>query len=479
MNKSIIRFILCKVLQFEGIFLILPFIVSLFYGEKEGLAYLSVGALSLLIGTIGSVFKPKSKVFYAREGYVVVSLAWILLSVVGAFPFFITGEIPSYIDAFFETASGFSTTGASILTDVETLSYTSMFFRCFTNWIGGMGVLVFIMAVIPLSGSANMHLMRAESPGADVEKLVPKVKNTATILYGMYIVLTVVLFAAYLIAGVGVYDSFILSFATMGTGGFSRLNDSIAGYSVSVRIITAIFMLLGGINFNAYFLFLSRRIKDFFRIEEIRYYFYMIIVSTAVITFQIRNIYPTFKECLSKSLLQVISVVTTTGYTAADFDTWPMLSKTIIMILMVVGGCAGAAAGGIKVSRVIILSRTLNRELSHLTHPRSIRKVKLDSKSVGEDTIKNVSSFIFAYLLLVIVSTLLISINGFDFTTTFTSVITSVGNVGPGLSMVGPMGNFAELSAFSKLVLSFDMLAGRLEIFPMLVLFYPGAWKRS
>ena len=479
MNKSIIRFILCKVLQFEGIFLMLPFIVSLFYGEKEGLAYLSVGALSFLIGTVGSAFKPKSKVFYAREGYVVVSLAWILLSVVGAFPFFITKEIPSYIDAFFETVSGFSTTGASILTDVETLSYTSMFFRCFTNWIGGMGVLVFIMAVIPLSGSANMHLMRAETPGADVVKLVPKVKNNATILYGMYIVLTVVLFTAYLIAGVGVYDSFILSFATMGTGGFSRLNDSIAGYSVSVRIITAIFMLLSGINFNAYFLLLSRRIKDFFRIEEIRYYFYMIIASTAVITFQLRNIYPTFKECLSKSLLQVISVVSTTGYAAADFDTWPMLSKTIIMILIVVGGCAGATACGIKISRVIILSRTLNRELSHLTHPRSIRKVKLDSKSVGEDTIKNVSSFIFAYLLLVIASTLLISINGFDFTTTFTSVITSVGNVGPGLSMVGPMGNYSEFSAFSKLVLSFDMLAGRLEIFPMLVLFYPGAWKRS
>lgn len=479
MNKSIIRYILCKVLQFEGVFLLLPVIVSLVYKEKLGIWFGLTAVAAFVLGTVGGLFKPKNKVFYAREGFVTVSLSWILLSLVGAVPFTLSGEIPNYFDAFFETVSGFTTTGASILTDVEAMSQTAMFWRCFTNWIGGMGVLVFIMAIVPLSGSHNMHLMRAESPGPEVGKLVPKVKDTAKILYGIYLGLTVLLIIAYIITGMSVYDSLIISFATMGTGGFANLNASVGGYSHASQVVAIVFMILCGVNFNAYFYILRRKTKDFFKIEEVRVYLGILLAVAVVITLQIRNMYSSTAEAFHHAAFQTASIMTTTGFSSADFDMWPTLSKALLVMLMVVGACAGSTGGGIKVSRVIILIRTLTRELSHLTHPRSVKKIKINGQTISEETIKSVTSFIVAYVLLVIASTLIISVDGFDFTSSITSVFATIGNIGPGLGMVGPCGNYSAYSNLSKIVLSFDMLAGRLEIFPMLVLSYIGTWRKS
>ena len=479
MNKSIIRYILSRVLQFEAVFLLLPVIVSLIYKEKDGICFLIVSLCALALGTLGSRFLPKSKVFYAREGFVTVSLSWILISLVGAIPFVITGAIPSYVDAVFETVSGFTTTGASILTDVEAMSYTCMFWRCFTNWIGGMGVLVFIMAVVPLSGSHNMHLMKAESPGPDVGKLVPKVKDTAKILYGMYMGLTGVLIISLLIAKVPLFDAFVLSFSTMGTGGFGRWNASLGAYSTAVQTIVIIFMILCGVNFNAYFLIIKGKIKDFFKIEEIRTYLLILLAGAVIITLLVRGNYSSYGEAFHHASFQIASIMSTTGFSTADFDLWPTLAKTILVCTMVIGGCAGATAGGIKVSRLLLLFRTIGRELSHLTHPRSVRKIRMDSQPVLEETIKGVQSFFIAYAILVILSTIIVSIDNFDFQTSFTSVISMAGNIGPGLGMVGPTGNYSQFSDCSKIVLIFDMLAGRLEIFPMLVLFYAGTWRKS
>lgn len=479
MNKSIIRFILCKVLQFAGIFMLLPALVALVYRERTGIWFLVVGVATFVLGTIGTLFKPKNKVFYAREGFVTVSLSWILLSLVGALPFTLSGEIPSYVDAIFETVSGFTTTGASILTDVEAMSQSAMFWRCFTNWVGGMGVLVFIMAIVPLSGGPNMHLMRAESPGPEVGKLVPKVKDTAKILYGIYLGLTVLLFISYLLTGMSVYDSMIITFATMGTGGFANLNASVGGYSYASQVVAIVFMVLCGVNFNAYFYLLRRKGKDFLKIEEVRYYLGIFFGVTAVIAFQIRNLYPTLKDAIHHAAFQSASIMTTTGFSSADFDLWPTLSKALLVMLMVIGACAGSTGGGIKVSRVVITFRIIERELSHLTHPRSVKKVKFNGQTVSEETVKSVSSYMMAYIAVVIISTLLVAIDGFDFTTTITSVFATLGNIGPGLALVGPCGNYAAFSDVSKIVLSLDMLAGRLEIFPMLVLLYVGTWRKS
>lgn len=479
MNKSIIHYILCRVLLFESIFMVFPILVSIIYREKQGIAFAIVAAVGVVVSLFGALVKPKNTAFYGREGFVTVSLSWILMALFGAIPFVITGEIPGYIDAVFETISGFTTTGASILTDVEAMSQTSMFWRCFTNWVGGMGVLVLIMSILPLSGSYNMHLMRAESPGPEVGKLVPKVKDTAKILYGMYIGLTTVLVISYMIAGMTPYNALIISFSTMGTGGFANLNASVGGYSHPVQVIAVIFMMLCGINFNAYFLLLKRNIKDFFKMEEIRVYLAIIAVGSLVITFQVRNFYGSWYEAFHNSIFQLVSIISTTGFSSADFDTWPMLAKAILLFAMVIGGCAGATAGGIKVSRAIILSKTVNKELSHITHPRSVRKIHLGGQPVSEETIRSVQSFVIAYVFLVIVSVLIVACDNFDFTSTFTAVLSMVGNVGPGLGMVGPTGNYADFSAISKIVLSFDMLAGRLEIFPMFVLFYIGTWRKS
>lgn len=479
MNKSIIRYLLCRVLQFEALFMLLPVVVSIFYKEKTGLYFLAIAAVAFLVGTLGGIKKPSSSVFYAREGFVTVSLSWILLSLVGAIPFTVTGEIPNYIDAFFETASGYTTTGASILTNVELMSQTCMFWRCFTNWVGGMGVLVFIMAILPLSGSYNMHLMRAESPGPDVGKLVPKVRDTAKILYLIYIGLTVILIISYMIAGMSVYNAFIISFSTMGTGGFANLNASVGGYNHAVQVIAVVFMLMCGVNFNAYYLILKGKLRDFFKIEEVRVYLIIVAIGTLGITVQIRSMYGSWYEAFHHAIFQLASIISTTGFASADFDVWPMLSKGILLFAMVVGGCAGATSGGVKVSRVIILCKSLNKELGHLTHPRSVKKIHMSGETVNEETVRSVLSFIVAYVVIVMISVLLISVDNMDITTSISSVLATVGNVGPGFSVVGATGNYSTFSAFSKIILSFDMLAGRLELFPMLVLFYPGTWRKS
>ncbi len=480
MNLSIIRYILGRVLQFLGGFLMLPVAVSLIYKEWNiGKWFLIVAVASFVTGTVITRFKARNNAFYAREGFVAVSLSWILLSAVGAVPFVLTGEIPNYVDAVFETVSGFTTTGASILTDVEAMSYTAMFWRCFTNWIGGMGVLVFIMAVLPLSGSYNMHLMRAESTGPSVGKLVPRVKNTAKILYGIYIGLTLVLQVSYVLAGMKVYDAIIISFSTMGTGGFANLNASLGGFPHAAQVVSIVFMVLCGVNFNAYFLLINKKPGEFFKMEEVRVYLIMILLASLAITLQIRGGYSSLYSAFHDATFQVVSIMTTTGFSTANFDTWPMLAKTILLFLMVVGGCAGATAGGIKVSRFVILVRTLGKEAAHLTHPRSVKKIRFNGQAVNEEVSKSVYSFMIAYVLVLMVSIFVVARDNFDFTTTFTSVLSMLGNVGPGLSAVGPAGNYAAFSALSKITLSIDMLAGRLEIFPMMVLFYYGTWKRG
>ena len=474
MNKSMIRYILCKVLQFEGVFLLLPCIVSLIYKEREGIIFFALGVCVFTLGTLGSFFKPVSTVFYAREGFVTVSLSWILLSLVGAIPFVLTKEIPNYVDALFETVSGFTTTGSTILTDVEYLSMTVQFWRCFIIWVGGMGVLVFIMSILPLSGSYNMHLMRAESTGAEVGKLVPKVKNTAKILYGIYITLSVSMVISLMIAGLNLYDALVLMFSTVGTGGFTRTNASLGAFSHPVQIITIVFMIMCGINFNAYFLIFMRKPKDVFKLEEVRTYFCFIVLGVLAITLSIRHMYPTLYEAFHKATFHTASIITTTGFTITDYEVWPSVAKFILIFFTILGASAGSTAGGIKISRFIIMIKTLKRELDHLTHPRSVRKVNLNGQPVSEETVKSVAAFLIAYVITVIVS-----FNGFDFTTTITSVLTTLGNVGPGLSGVGPAQNFAAYSQFSKVVLVFDMLAGRLEIFPLFVLMYAGTWKRN
>lgn len=479
MNKSIIRFLLCRVMQFEGLFLLLPCIVACIYKENQGFVFLAVAGVVILLGTLGGIKKPKSKVFYAREGFVTVSLSWLVLSLIGAVPFVLTGEIPNYVDAVFETVSGFTTTGASILTDVEAMSQTCMFWRCFTNWIGGMGVLVFIMSVVPLSGSHNINLMKAESTGPDVGKLVPRIKDTAKILYGIYLGITILAFISYLCTGMKVYDAMIISFSTMGTGGFANLNASLGGYSHGAQIVAIVFMILCGINFNAYYLLIKRKPLEVFRNEEIRIYLLILLVGAGIITFSVHDIYGNWGEAFHQAMFQMASIQTTTGFGTTDFDQWPLIAKGVLLFAMVVGGCAGATAGGIKVSRFMIMLRTMGKEAAHLTHPRSVKKVRLNGTTVSDEVVRSVHSFIIVYILLIIASFLLVALDNFDFTSSFTAVLSMLGNIGPGLGMVGPTGNYSQFSEFSKIVLSFDMLAGRLEIFPMMILFYVGTWRKS
>lgn len=478
MNYSIIRYILCRVLEFAALFMTLPFLVGIFNKEASAVWFGVVIVCCLIVGLIGKHFKPKSKVFYAKEGFVTVSLSWILLSLVGALPFYLSGEIPSFTDALFETISGLTTTGATILTDVEYLSRGMQFWRCFTHWIGGMGVLVLILAVLPLSGSYNMHLMRAESPGPSVGKLVPKVKNTAMILYGIYIVITILQIIALLIAGLGLYEAVTLSFSTTGTGGFAILNSSIGSFSMPVQAIFTVFMTLCGINFQLYYLFLIRKPKEVFQSDELRYYLGILLVSAILITCNVRGFFENGFEAFHHALFQVSSVMTTTGFATLDYNVWPEFSKMILFLLTLIGASAGSTGGGFKVSRLIILIRTIRNEISYVIHPRSIKKIHMNGHIVEGGVIKSIQAYTMIYVLLFMCSVLLISLNGFDFTTNITAVAATFNNVGPGLNMVGPAGNFSAFSGLSKYVFMFDMLAGRLELLPMMVLLSPKTWKK-
>lgn len=477
MNYSIIRYILCRVLEFAGFFMLLPYLTGLIYQEPQRFAYLFVAAVSLLCGFAGKCFKPKSKVFYAREGFVTVSLSWLLLSLVGAVPFVLTGEIPFYVDAVFETVSGLTTTGGTILTDVEKLARCTQFWRLFTHWIGGMGVLVLILAVLPLSGSYNMHLMRAESPGPTVGKLVPKVKNTARILYQIYIAITVMEIILLMVTGLPLYDSATLTFSTVGTGGFGLLNSSVASYSRAAQSVILVFMLLCGINFNIYYLFLIKKPKEVLHSEELRAYLGIAAVSTLFIGINIKDSFSNLGESFFQAGFQVASVMTTTGFTTSDFNLWPSFSKMILFLLMIVGACAGSTGGGLKVSRLVVLLKSIKNEISAAVHPRSVKKMHMDGRVVSDNVVHSIRIYLAIYVVIYFLSVLLVSIDGFSFETNASAVMATFNNIGPGFDMVGPTGSFAAFSPFSKCVLMFDMLAGRLELLPLLVLFSVKTWK--
>lgn len=479
MNYSIVLYILGCVLKFESAFLVLPALVGLIYREHASVSYLAVAVLCLILGVLLTHKKPRSTNLYTREGFVAVALSWIIMSIFGAIPFVLTGDIPFYVDALFETISGFTTTGSSILTDVESISKASLFWRSFSHWIGGMGVFVFIMAILPMMGGSTMNLMKAESPGPSVSKLVPHVKDTAKILYGIYIAITICEATILRALGMPLFDSLTTTFGTVGTGGFGIRNDSIAGYSPAIQITITVFMTLSGINYTAYFYILTGKIKELFKIEEVRWYLAIIFGSVAVITWNVRSLYPTFSETLRHAFFQVGSIITTTGYATTDFDLWPALSKTLLVTLMFIGACAGSTSGGIKVSRILILLKTIRKELSLIIHPRQVKKIRMDGHPVDHETLRSANVFLVVYFVLLLTSMLLISVDEFDFSTNFTSVVTVLNNIGPGLNLVGPTQNFSIFSPFSKFVLMFDMLAGRLELFPMMILLMPSTWKRK
>lgn len=479
MNYPIIRYVLGYVLKIQALFLLLPCMTALVYQEKEGFAYLATALLCVVIGHLMSFKKPLQQVFYLKEGCVATALSWIVLSLSGGLPFWLSREITLFTDAMFETVSGFTTTGASILTDVEIMSRCSLLWRSFTNWIGGMGVLVFLLTIIPLSGGSHMNLMRAESPGPSVGKLVPKIKSTARILYLIYLGLTFLEFLLLVAGGIPVFDAIAASFSTAGTGGFGIKNSSMGGYSPYLQWVVTIFMLLFGVNFNAYYLILFHNVKKAFHMEEVRWYFGIVGVSVIIIFFNLLQTVTSAFEALTQSAFQVASIITTTGFSTVDFSQWTEISKVILVLLMFIGGCAGSTSGGIKVSRLVILFKTVVKELNSYIHPKSIVKLKMDGKQVEHEVIRSVNVYFITFMIIFTSSVLLVSLEGTDLITSFTAVAATLNNVGPGLELVGPTENFGHFTLFTKWVLIFDMLAGRLELFPLLILFHSGVWKDS
>ena len=477
MNYKMIRNILGWLLLFECGFMVVPAITALVYGEREIWSFL----LSMLLcGSIGGLCiwnKPKSSVLYAREGFVIVSLSWIALSLFGAIPFFISGVIPSYLDAVFETVSGFTTTGASIMSEVESLPKCMLMWRSFTHWVGGMGVLVFIMAFLPLSGGQNMHIMKAESPGPSVSKLVPRVRTTALILYSIYLVMTMLQFILLLCGNMNVFEALCTAFGTAGTGGFGVLNDSMASYSPYVQWVVTVFMLLFSVNFSCYYLFLIRRFKDAFNAE---FRNFVIIVSTVILilTLNVRGLFDTLGDAIRHVAFTVASLISTTGFSTENFDAWPELSRALLVLIMFVGACAGSTGGGLKISRLMILIRGAMNEIGTLLHPRRVKRITIDGHPVEPEVVRATNVYMMWYVLVFVASIILISFDDHDLVTNFTAVTATLNNIGPGLGLVGPTGNFAFFSLPSKLVLMFDMLAGRLELFPMIVLFAPATWKK-
>jgi len=480
MNYKMIFSTLGKLLVALSAFLMLPVIVAIIYGDSCLWAILVAAAISLALGAVlYFAFKTKNHVIYAREGIAIVALSWILFSVIGALPFYLSREIPSYVDAFFETVSGFTTTGASILNDIESMSHSLLFWRSFTHWIGGMGVLVFVMALIPNFSERSIHILRAEVPGPIVGKLVPKIKQTARILYLIYIALTVLEIILLLVGGMPLFDSIVHTFGTAGTGGFGIKADSIAGYSSYLQWVIAVFMLVFGVNFNLYYLILIRKFKMAFKSGELWCYMTIVAIAVTVVAFNISELYGTFEEIMRTSVFQVASIISTTGYATADFNLWPGLSKAVLLVLMFVGACAGSTAGGLKVSRVILLFKKAKRELLKAVHPRSVNAVRLEGKQVDEKTISAVGAYIIIYLMCFVAVFLVLSFEPFDMETNFSATAACFNNVGPGFSLVGPTANYSGYSDVSKIVLSYSMLLGRLEILPMLLLFSSRLWKKD
>ena len=476
MNYAIVFRLLSYILLCESALLMLPAATSAIYGEWSVLgAFLITAALCVVFGLLLRLAKPTSKVFYMREGFATTALSWIVISIMGAVPFVLTGCIPDPIDALFETVSGFTTTGASILPAVEGLPRGILLWRSFTHWIGGMGVLVFLLTLLPLTGGSHVNLMKAKSPGPQVDKLVPKVQSTAKLLYGIYLALTLAQRVFLMAGGMPLFESLLTAFGTAGTGGFGFKNDSFAQFSPYIQWVVTIFMILFGVNF--YFLLLLRRFRRAVSSEEVRAYLGIILVSIGIITLNIRSMYSGLGEALRHAAFQVGSIITTTGFSSCDFDLWPTLSKQLLVLLMFVGACAGST-GGMKVSRILIFRKTVGKELKQAMHPQVVAPVRMDGKTLSHETIRTTNVYLCAYLFILVASIMLISLDGFDMVTNFTAVVATLNNIGPGLSQVGPMMNFAGFSNPAKLVLIFDMLAGRLELFPMLVLFLPSAWRK-
>lgn len=480
MNYRMTAYILGKMLGVEGLVLFIPMTVSLLYREENFIYFPITSALLILGYLLLGRKKPKNTNIYMKEGLVIVAAAWLLWSMFGALPFFLSRSIPNYIDAFFETVSGFTTTGSTILENIEALSYGMNFWRCLTHWIGGMGVLVFVMVLTSLDDKNSMHLMRAEVPGPEADKLVPKARSTAKILYGMYFALTVLEVIFLLFGGMNLYDSIIHSFSTAGTGGFNNRNASVAFYdSAYIDGVITVFMILFGINFNLYFLLLLKKFKAVFKNEEVRVYLGVIAATTALIVLNITQMYGSVLKAFRYAVFQVASVITTTGFVTADFDLWPEFSKALLLMLMVVGACAGSTGGGMKVSRILILLKSVKREVHRMLHPKAVNIVRVNGQKISNETIHGVYIYFIAYVFILIGSVIIVSLDNFDFATTFSAVLTEINNVGPGISLAGPVENFHKFSGLSKIVLSLDMLIGRLEIFPFLMLASPSLWRRK
>ena len=480
MNTKMIRYILGKMLGVEAVLLLLPALVSAVYQEISGIYFLIPVAILVVIYLLNGVKKPEKSNIYGKEGMIIVALAWILWSLFGALPFTLSGYIPNYVDAFFETVSGFTTTGSSIMRDVEILPHGLAFWRSFTHWIGGMGVLVFVMVLTTLDKKNSMYLMRAEVPGPEKDKLVPKAMSTARILYGMYFLMTVIEVILLLFGGMNLFDSMIHAFGTAGTGGFSNYGASVGHFdSAYIDGVITIFMILFGINFNLYYLCLLGDRKSVWKNEELRAYLLIIAGAITVITINISSQYQSVLQAFRYAAFQVASIITTTGYATADFNMWPMFSQCILLTLMFIGACASSTGGGIKVSRFLIGLKCIKREIMQMVHPKSVSIIRVNGKKVGPDVLRVIFIYLVAYVGIIIGSVLLISLDGFDFATTFSSVMATLNKIGPGISNVGPTGNFADFSILSKLVFCFDMLAGRLEIFPFLMLFTVSAWRKK
>ena len=479
MNYRMISHILGWVLKIEAVAMILPLICCFIFNEGAVMFSFAVCiAICIVLGTALTIFHPSNKTMYAKEGFVTVALSWIVISLIGAVPFVLSGSIPSYVDAFFEISSGFSTTGASILTDVNTLPKSLLMWRSLSHWIGGMGVLVFLMAILPLSGSGNLYLLKAESPGPSVSKLVPKVKSTAKMLYTLYVIFTTIEIVLLLAGGLSWFEALTLSFGTAGTGGFAIANSGIADYSPYVQYVINIFMILFGIDFSLYYILFFKEAKAVLKSDELKSYLGIIVLSTLLIFVNCRDLYATAEETFRHAAFTVGSIITTTGYSTTDFNLWPQFSKAIVVMLMFSGACAGSTGGGVKVSRIIIVLKSIIKEIRIGAHPRNTIKLKMNGRLLEHETIRGVNVFFAAYGIIFAVALLIISLDNFDFTTNFTAVLATLNNIGPGLEMVGPMGNFSAFSPLSKIVMSLCMLTGRLEIFPMLLLLSPYTWKK-
>ena len=483
MNYKMMGRFIGKMLVVEAVFMLPALLISLFEGERSSVrAFLiSIAGIALVAAVLLFICRGSKNKFYAREGLVCVGLSWAILSLLGCLPFYLSGAIPGFVDAFFEIVSGFTTTGASILTEIEGLPKGILYWRSFSHWLGGMGVLVFLLAITSAGGGDNgftMHLLRAESPGPNVGKLVPKMRKTARILYELYIVLTVINVIFLLAGGMPVFEAICTAFGTAGTGGFGIKNDSIAGYSPYIQNVCTVFMMLFGVNFTCYYLLMLKQFKDVFRDEELRLYLGVAAGSVLLITWNLKGFYPTLRETLRHAAFQVASIMTTTGYATTDFDLWPTFSKVILFSLMIVGASAGSTGGGFKCGRVLLVIKSLRRSVRRVIHPEKVQVVRSNGHPVDEKILQNTNAYLAAYVIILLLSFILISIDGFSMTTNLSAVMACFNNIGPGFEAVGPSCNFSGFSSFSKVVLIMDMLAGRLEIFPILILFSRTTWKR-